>query len=321
MGSLRDGLIKMADCIIKKNGANADTSDLTALPSSVKKGKIFLGRGSDDEQIGKMPIIQPERYELQLNQTLSLGEGFYEAGSTVTQNIPTLGNQYVVPSADLQTIETAGKYMEGDVFVESLQNLIASNIKKNVVIRVGDTTIVGTYEGYENDDPYTPYYNGVFGPGQSISSFPSFGRKGGPYYKGDVTFGRDNIHIENPLSTDYVTTAIVFNVPLNFDNINRITLKYSLANASGGCEMVLATGYVSDYIYMRDSSGSGKDYNSGLGDYWRREIPNTSGNLKTNNFDVSNITGTRFIYISLFMRTTASTSVVNMTLRELKCTM
>ena len=104
MGRLRDGLIKMADCIIKKNGANADTSDLTALPSSVKKGKIFLGRGSDNEQIGKMPIIQPERYELQLNQTLSLGEGFYEAGSTVTQNIPTLGNQYVVPSADLQTI-------------------------------------------------------------------------------------------------------------------------------------------------------------------------------------------------------------------------
>ena len=126
MGSLRDGLIKMADCIIKKNGANADTSDLTALPSSVKKGKIFLGRGSDNEQIGKMPIIQPERYELQLNQTLSLGEGFYDAGSTVTQNIPTLGNQYVVPSADLQTIETAGKYMEGDVFVESLPNLIAS---------------------------------------------------------------------------------------------------------------------------------------------------------------------------------------------------
>lgn len=250
MGSLRDGLIKMADCIIKKNGANADTSDLTALPSSVKKGKIFLGRGSDNEQIGKMPIIQPERYELQLNQTLSLGEGFYDAGSTVTQNIPTLGNQYVVPSADLQTIETAGKYMEGDVFVESLPNLIAPNIKKDVVIRVGDTTIVGTYEGYENDDPYTPYYNGVFGPGQSISSFPSFGRKGGPYYKGDVTFGRDNIHIENPLSTDYVTTAIVFNVPLNFDNINRITLKYSLANASGGCEMVLATGYVSDYIYI-----------------------------------------------------------------------
>ena len=166
----------MADCIIKKNGANADTSDLTALQSSVKEGKIFIGRGSDDEQIGTMPIIQPEKHELQLNQTLSLGEGFYEAGSTVTQNIPTLGNQYVVPSADLQTVDTAGKYMSGDVFVERLPNLIASNIKKNVVIRVGDTTIVGTYEGYENDDPYTPYYNGVFAPGQSISSFPSFGR-------------------------------------------------------------------------------------------------------------------------------------------------
>ena len=91
----------------------------------------------------------------------------------------------------------------------------------------------------------------MFAPGQSVSSFPSFGRPAGlPYYKGDVTFGRDNIHIENPLSTDYVTTAIVFNVPLNFDNINRITLKYSLANESGGCEMLLATGYVSDYIYI-----------------------------------------------------------------------
>lgn len=317
---MRDGLIKMADCIIKKNGANADTSDLTAISSSVKNGKIFLGRGSDDEQIGTMPIIPSNRYELQLNQTLTLGEGFYENGSTVIQNVPTLGEQYIVPRAELQTVKTTGKYMTGDVVTASLPNLTPSNIKKGVVIKIGETTIVGEYEGYENNDPYTPYYNGVFAPGQSVSSFPSFGRPAGlPYYKGDVTFGRDNIHIENPLSTDYVTTAIVFNVPLNFDNINRITLKYSLANASGGCEMILATGYVSDYIYMRASSGSGKDYNTGLGDYWRREIPNTSGNLKTNSFDVSNITGTRFIYISLFMRTTASTSVVNMTLRELKC--
>lgn len=67
-------MIKMADCIIKKNGANADTSDLTALPSSVKEGKIFLGRGSDEEQIGTMPIIQPEKHELQLNQSkLAIG--------------------------------------------------------------------------------------------------------------------------------------------------------------------------------------------------------------------------------------------------------
>ena len=67
-----------------------------------------------------MPIILPEGMVLQLNQTLSLGEGFYDAGSTVkAQNIYRRGgNQYVVPSADLQTIETAGKYMEGDVFVE-----------------------------------------------------------------------------------------------------------------------------------------------------------------------------------------------------------
>ena len=83
--------------------------------------------------------------------------------------------------------------------------------------------------------------------------------------------------------------------------------------------MLLATGYVTNYIYMRPDSGSGKDYNEGLQDYWRREIRNTSGNIRTQTFDVSSITGTRYIYISLFLRTTSSAAVVNMTLRELRC--
>ena len=266
-----------------------------------------------------MPIVSPQAHILPINGSLELTGGFYEPGSMVTQNIPTLGQQYITPSAEQQTIETKGKYMEEDVVLAPLPNLIASNIKKGTVIKIGDYTIIGTYEGYENNDPMIPYYNGVFAPGQSINYFPSFGRKAGGYYTGNVTFGRDNIHIENPLDTRYVTTAIVFNVPLNFDTINEIELKYSLNNATGGCEMLLATGYVTNYIYMRPDSGSGKDYNEGLQDYWRREIRNTSGNIRTQTFDVSSVTGTRYIYISLFLRTTSSAAVVNMTLRELRC--
>lgn len=310
----------MAECIIKKNGAAIDTSGLTAIPEYVKEGKTFLGKGSDDEQFGKMKSIPSKTHTLGINESLLWGAGNYEPGSKVTQNIPTLGQQNIIPSAEQQTVYTTNKYMSGDVVIAALPNLTSYNIKKGAVIKLGDVTIVGTYEGYENDDPYTPYYNGVFAPGQTITAFPAFGRKNDlPFYVGDVTLGRDNIHLENPLDTRYVTTAIVFNKPLNFNEINEIELTYSLNNGTGGCEMLAATGYVTDYIYTRPTTGSGKDYNEGLGTYYRREISNTSGNIRKQTINVSSVTGSRYIYISLFMRTTSSTAVVNMTLRVLEC--
>lgn len=164
-----------------------------------------------------------------------------------------------------------------------------------------------------------PYYNGVFAPGQSINSFPAFGRKAGEYYVGDVTFGRDNLHLENPLDTRYVTTAIVFNRPLNFDEINEIELRYSLDNATGGCSVLAATGYETEYIYRRADSGSGKTYHEGLGTYWQREIPDTNGNVSNRTLNVASVTGSRYLYISLSMRTTSSIAIANLTLRELKC--
>ena len=303
------------ECIVKKTGAALDVSGLTAKPEHVKQGKTFIGQGSDEEQSGSMPIITAGDHTLGINGVYQSGAGYYEPGSVVTQNIPTLEQQYIIPSGEQQTVNTKDKYMAEDVVIAGLPNLNAFNIKKGAVIKLGDYTIVGAYEGYENSDPMVPYYNGVFAPGQSIAAFPAHGRLGGNYYLGDVTYGRDNIHLENPLDTRYVTTAIVFNKPLNFDEISSIHLKYSLDNASA--DLVVATGYETEY--MHTTTGSTKVYNEKLGTYLRRTIANTNGTLLRKIIDVSEVTGSRYIYISLYTRTTSSMSVVNMTLRELAC--
>ena len=307
------------ECIVKNTGAALDIRGLTAKPGYVKKGKTFIGQGSDEEQIGTMPIIDAADHVLTINGEYQSAAGYYAAGSRIVQNIPTMEQQYIIPSGEQQTVETKDKYMIEDVVIAGLPNLNTFNIKKGTVIKLGDYTIIGVYEGYENNDPMVPYYNGVFAPGQSINSFPAFGRKAGEYYVGDVTFGRDNLHLENPLDTRYVTTAIVFNRPLNFDEINEIELRYSLDNATGGCSVLAATGYETEYIYRRADSGSGKTYHEGLGTYWQREIPDTNGNVSNRTLNVASVTGSRYLYISLSMRTTSSIAIANLTLRELKC--
>ena len=165
------------ECIVKNTGAALDIRGLTAKPGYVKKGKTFIGQGSDEEQIGTMPIIDAADHVLTINGEYQSAAGYYAAGSRIVQNIPTMEHQYIIPSGEQQTVETKDKYMIEDVVIAGLPNLNAFNIKKGTVIKLGDYTIIGAYEGYENNDPMVPYYNGVFAPGQSINSFPALDRK------------------------------------------------------------------------------------------------------------------------------------------------
>lgn len=45
-------------------GQNVDISSLTAAPSDVRKGKKYIGSGSDDERIGEMERIAPVTHNL-----------------------------------------------------------------------------------------------------------------------------------------------------------------------------------------------------------------------------------------------------------------
>ena len=157
--------IKLAKLFIYKIGGGIDVDELTAKPSDVRASKTFIGQGSEEKQTGSIVERNSPTLALPINGTVTIPEGYYTGGK-VTQDIPTLGKQTVNPGKNAVTVNTSGKYMTGDIVVSPIKNLTPSVIKKGeYVANVGP----GTYEGYINDDPYTPYYYGTFGPGYTIT--------------------------------------------------------------------------------------------------------------------------------------------------------
>lgn len=139
----------MAECILFNGGGVFDDSILTATPAKVRSGKIFFGNGSDSQQLGTLNEVPGATYNLPLNGRQDIPAGIH-AGSVVVRQtgITTMGGQTVYVRDYDQTINTANKYMTGDVYAAPLTGLVPGNIKKGVTIRVGDKTVVGTYEGY-----------------------------------------------------------------------------------------------------------------------------------------------------------------------------
>lgn len=72
------------------------------------------------------------------------GETAWVNGSKITGTITSMAGQTVSPTASQQTVASSGKYMTGNVVVNGVSNLTATNIKKGV--NVGGT--LGTFEGY-----------------------------------------------------------------------------------------------------------------------------------------------------------------------------
>ena len=104
-------------------GQNVDISSLTAAPSDVRKGKKYIGLGSDDERIGEMEDV-------------------------IRQELPTTGAQYVAPGAGQIVIECAGKYMTGNIVIQAVANLTAENIKYGVTVGEGEGAVTGTCQGF-----------------------------------------------------------------------------------------------------------------------------------------------------------------------------
>lgn len=134
----------MADAIVLRGGSGFDDSQLTATPDKVRNGKTFYGSGSDSIQTGTVTEIAAETVTLPLNGSYTIPQGIHSGNGKVVQSLQTSSGGTVYPTSEKQTVQTANKYMTGDVYVEPLIGLKPENIKKGVTI----LGVTGTYEGY-----------------------------------------------------------------------------------------------------------------------------------------------------------------------------
>lgn len=126
-------------------GSRMDFGSLTAIPGKVRSGKLFKGAGTDQTQTGALPVIAAVEKEIGLNGRYDIPAGIHDSSSTIKQTtLTTLGNVTVYPTGTAQTVNTANKFMAGEINVEDLPGLTPGNIKKGVTI----LGVTGTYEGY-----------------------------------------------------------------------------------------------------------------------------------------------------------------------------
>lgn len=277
----------MGECLIKKTGSGVNTNDLTANRNDVLENKQYFGSGSDEIQTGTMRDRGALIYELPLNGRYKIPEGYYHDGAKVLQYIPTMGKQEIGPGAKQIVVATAGKYLTGDVIVKSVKNLIPSNIKKGVYVGgVGP----GTWEGFINNDPNTPYYYGSFNGIQTITLFRCVQEKS----PGTLTLNKNNFLIYN--ADGGKSSTVVFNSPINLNNLRKLTV--TAASSGSPATFDLWRNRVTDY-YKNNSNV----YNPGLG-----SRVNSTGSMdgyinqgSSGDFtmDVSSFSGSAYLYFNV----------------------
>ena len=100
------------------------------------------------ERIGEMERIAPVTHNLPLNGVYNIPAGEHTGQDVIRQELPTMGTQYVTPGAGQIVIECAGKYMTGNIVIQSVANLTAENIKYGVTVGEGEGAVTGTCQGF-----------------------------------------------------------------------------------------------------------------------------------------------------------------------------
>ena len=235
----------MGECIVKRQGGAVDVSDLTATPADVVAGEKFYGSGTDEIQTGTQKNNGKISKVLAANETYVIPAGYVDAGSAVTQNIATQGEMTVDPVANGSLLNVSGKYMTGDITVNGVENLKPENIKKGVFIG----SVSGTFEGYVNTDQFTPYWYGVFPPGQTgfydsaLYQNPSITNSS----FSDMVYAQISVDWQYPVDdgakgncikiegekikgyTTYVAPYITFNKQINVYECKSVTICYTLS--------------------------------------------------------------------------------------------
>lgn len=161
-----------ASASVASGSASTPATTITANPSiSVSSGGLITASVSASQSV--TPTVSA-------GYVSSGTAGTVTVSGSATQQLSTQAAQTIHPSATDQTI-ASGKYLTGAQTVKGvlLTNLSADNIKKDVVVKVGDSTdddcvtsVTGTYEGGGGGGPYDVYI--TLSAPMSPSGFSSF---------------------------------------------------------------------------------------------------------------------------------------------------
>lgn len=283
------GLYKMGVCLIKKSGGAPDTRGITAVESDVLKGKTFL-KVDGNVGTGTMTDRGSPTYNLPINGSIVLPEGSY-TGGTVKQNVPTFPGQTVYSGKNKVVVETSGKYATGNIYIPQIKGLTPAVIKKGMYVAgVGP----GTWEGYVNDDPDTPFFYGTFGP--EYGAVELLGRY--VSQKGFFMIYKDSIEMSTyataPAASE--TIAMVITKPINLSLYKTISIEaeYSEGIITSALVCYLARNFVQSWIYK--INGGETTYNPDIG-----HIKSFFGLISPLKgiCDVSGLSGNAYLYLEL----------------------
>lgn len=125
-----------------------DSTSIATDGSNVLTPNTFVG--SDGEiHTGTMPNNGTKIKQLTINETYTLGKGYYDS-ITVNQNITTKGSQIYTPSRNDQIIY-ANQYLNGNQTIKGDSNFIPENIPNGISI----FGVLGTYKSSNNVFAYS----------------------------------------------------------------------------------------------------------------------------------------------------------------------
>lgn len=257
------------------SGGGVTSDDVTITKAMLPQGYTAVTRDSDDEVVsGENPVIGVQNIVLPINGSSIINKGVHNGQGKVTQSIPALGGQTITPSSAQQVVSSSGKYMTGNITVNSVSNLLAQYIKKGVWVG----GVLGTFSGFV-PDVGDLYLNGSINT--AIVSGFSYFTDG---WVGGLSF-RSNEMILSKGSNNNI--FLISNNSINLSGITRVTVEGTIVTSER----------FSFSVYPSFRTGYGAD----VKDYMYNSVERNGSNTMV--FDVSNVPNGHFV-----LRTTYRTS-------------
>lgn len=291
----------------KQGGTVVDFDGLTATAQDVEAGEKFYGGGSEDIQTGTLKKNAQIKKKLGANESYAVPTGIIPAGSYVYQDITKKNAMSIMPKSYGSTAGVKGCYMNGNVTILGIENLTPENVRAGITVG----TVPGEFHGWVNNDPLTPYWRGIFAPGQSaVFCLNRYDTGGGYIERVDWKAGEeapDGYHI-SVTTEEGGYAGFRFVTPLELEGVKSVSIMYALDDS-------LANNY-SRLVLTEENYGSGAAaLSSGswaireeFGEYETFVLPGTGGSatFKEKTFAISNASKYHFVTVGVGVRATSS---------------